>query len=52
MNTVVYIELPLIEPFLFLVHYPEICRDITGDIKTKLRNNATGEKDFIYCIYL
>lgn len=52
MNTTIYIELPFIQPFIFLVHYPEICEDTTGNTKNKFRNNATGEKDFIYCMYL
>lgn len=52
MNTVIYTELPLIQAFLFLEHYPEISRDITRDIEKKFRSNMTGEKDFIYYIHL
>lgn len=52
MNTVIYTEFPLIHAFILLEHYPEISRDITGETKNKFRSNMTGEKDFIYCIYL
>lgn len=52
MNAVIYTELSLIQEFLFLEHYPEISRDITGDTNNKFRSNMTGEKDFIYYIYL
>lgn len=46
MNTVIYTELPLIQAFLFLEHYPEISRDITRDIEKKIQKQHDRRKGF------